>query len=314
MNMDFNENIISQDNNVNNNQMLNMNKPIVVVQCENGHFFDVNESLKCPKCGALQHSENKTYKIPSGGKKGLFSFLKKDKEKNAVVKNTLMKAEPVRDIPDGPTRGFSENVISSSNSSNEISINKQPVSIPAVPDDTPTGGYFDIKFESQTINEASTHQEQQSSLNEQVKRVSANQGDKTMGFFSANLSGSKNTSTNIDPVVGWLVCVDGMHFGESFNIYTGRNSIGRSEVNKIILDKDTTVSRDKHCFVIFEAKKCEFIFMHGESVSLTYVNEETVYDKKQIVKNDRIQIGNNTLLFVPLCDESFKWEDFINKE
>jgi hypothetical protein len=313
--MDNNDNSILLDNNGCENKNSDIDTPFNVTQCEKGHFFDIASYDVCPFCGSQPENkgENKPTKKSGHNKKsGFFGLFKKEKDDY----NKPIRIEPNKEpIDDDKTQGFSDIIVPTSVERADNVLNEQPVSISAVPDDTPTGGMFDIVIENQLSNENSKQQEQSlNSLNEQVKRVSAVQGDKTMGFFSTNLSTNKNTSTNINPVVGWLVCIDGNHLGDSFNIYTGRNSIGRSDVNKIVLDKDMSVSRDKHCFIIFEPKKCEFIFMHGESDSLTYVNDEPVYDKKQIFKNDKIQVGNCILLFVPLCDDNFKWDNLINKE
>ena len=42
----------------------------------------------------------------------------------------------------------------------------------------------------------------------------------TVGYFEGSIG--------LEPVVGWLVCVKGNHFGEDFRLKVGRNFIGRA--------------------------------------------------------------------------------------
>ncbi|MEE3429015.1 MAG: FHA domain-containing protein [Ruminococcus sp.] len=126
---------------------------------------------------------------------------------------------------------------------------------------------------------------------------------KTVGIFVNN---KNNTSTQ--PVVGWLVCVDGDHFGEDFRICMGRNFIGRAKTMDIVLSKDAHVSRDKHAVIVYEPKNNMFVIQAGESKELTYLNEEVVLSPKELAPYDTITLGSTKLLFVPFCSDKFKWE------
>ena len=150
------------------------------------------------------------------------------------------------------------------------------------------------------------------SLSDAVKKaVSGNEG-KTVGFFSA---GTKdNNAVSNEPVVGWLVCVKGSHFGEAFNIFTGRNSIGRGESNKINITRDDAVSRSKHAWLTYEPKKRDFYIQPGEGSGLSYLNGETVMESKKLQAKDLLELGNGQYILIPLCDETFTWEDYIDKE
>ncbi len=164
--------------------------------------------------------------------------------------------------------------------------------------------------------------EETSSLSEAIRRASANSEGKTASYFSAVTSSSSNSGTSAsdntrkpsDPVVGWLVAISGPHFGESFPVSAGKNSIGRSTTNKIILDLDSAVSRDKHALIVYEPKKRNFFIQPGESSGLTYLNEDYITESKQLSERDIIETGSSKLLFIPLCGENFTWEDYINKE
>ena len=64
----------------------------------------------------------------------------------------------------------------------------------------------------------------QSSFEAAVRSAVSAADGKTIGFFSMGTSAPQNDS---EPVVGWLVCVKGKHFGESFQLAAGRNAVGR---------------------------------------------------------------------------------------
>lgn len=136
--------------------------------------------------------------------------------------------------------------------------------------------------------------------------VSADPADaqKTVGMFKKAPSGKS-------PVVGWLVCVEGPHFGEDFRIVSGRNFVGRAKTMDVSLAKDNSVSRDKHSIIVYEPMGNLFIMQAGESKELAYLNDKVVLSPQELAPYDKIKLGNSTLVFVPLCNEGFKWEDFM---
>lgn len=147
-----------------------------------------------------------------------------------------------------------------------------------------------------------------SSLKEAVAAASTGvvetSGDKTVGFFSHTIG--------TEPVVGWLVCVAGEHFGEDFKLKSGRNFIGRSAGMDVSISKDTTVSRDRHAILVYEPKGNLFILQPGDSKELCYLNDEVVLSAKEIKLNDKLLIGKTELMFVPCCNQTFHW-DLVKK-
>lgn len=178
-----------------------------------------------------------------------------------------------------------------------------------------------ISSSSQTQNTV-TQENGSSVLADEIRKASANSEGKTASYFSAVNAERKSASSGTaasqpeitDPVVGWLVCIEGPHFGGSFNISAGKNSIGRNDSNRIILSKDSAVSRDKHALIVYEPKKRNFFIQPGESSGLTYLNEDYITESKKLSARDIIELGSSKLMFVPLCDETFTWEDYITKE
>ena len=115
-----------------------------------------------------------------------------------------------------------------------------------------------------------------------------------------------------DPVVGWLICIAGPNIGRDYRIGAGTNSIGRDGSNRIAVFGDNSISRDKHCMVIYEPKKMQFFLKAGDSTGLTYLNEEYVTDMTPLKAGDVLEIGASKFYFFPLCGDKFKWENYLN--
>ena len=153
-----------------------------------------------------------------------------------------------------------------------------------------------------------------------------NTGGKTIGYFNPEFpsrdikteSGGNERSTPsmhsvsrsvADPVVGWLVCIKGINFGKSFPLFYGRNFIGRNDDNDVCLRGEQTVSKEKHAIIMYEPKLRKYYATDGESHSIYYVNNEVVMGNISLNSHDIIEIGAAKLLFIPLCNEKFGWDD-----
>ena len=154
---------------------------------------------------------------------------------------------------------------------------------------------------------------QQTSLKEAVKNASASNEGKTMSYFSTATSSSEKVSNKVqsEPVVGWLVCTKGAHFGEAFFIYSGKNSIGRNTENRIAITEDNSISRSKHALIVYEPKKRNFFIQPGDSSGLTYLNDEYITESHMLTAKDVIELGDSSFIFVPLCGQDFSWEEYI---
>lgn len=115
-------------------------------------------------------------------------------------------------------------------------------------------------------------------------------------------------SVGMDPVTGWLVCVEGPDKGRDFRLRSEKNSLGRSPSSDICLSGDDTVSREKHAFVVYNPRNRSFSVRAGESRGLVYLNGEEVEFSQRLETYDVIEVGCSRLLFVPLCGEAFSWE------
>ena len=113
--------------------------------------------------------------------------------------------------------------------------------------------------------------------------------------------------TGMDPVVGWLVCIAGPDKGRDYRVRSERNSIGRAADMVICIAGDAAISRENHAFISFNPRKSSFRIGPGESRGMVYLNGEEVDVPMPLNAYDRIELGETTLLFIPLCGEQFSW-------
>ena len=124
---------------------------------------------------------------------------------------------------------------------------------------------------------------------------------KTVAVMKKNLG--------FDPVVGFLVCVKGAHKGEDFRLIAGRNFVGRSKDMDVALINDETISRENHAIISYDSKKNSFMVSPGTGRGITYHNNAQIESAAALSAYDQIEIGECTLLFIPVCSERFNWEE-----
>ncbi len=111
----------------------------------------------------------------------------------------------------------------------------------------------------------------------------------------------------IDPVVGWLVCIEGAEKGRDYRIRSERNFVGRDPKMDICIGGDDAISRDNHAVISFNPKKNTYLLTPGEGRGIIYLNEEEVATPTELKAYDMIELGQTKLLFVAFCGENFKW-------
>ncbi|MCD8005852.1 MAG: FHA domain-containing protein [Oscillospiraceae bacterium] len=317
-----------------------------IVRCKNGHFYDRDIYSVCPHCGESKlagEADDESGKGKSKKKK----FGKQKKKDTPVVRveeSPKHKTEQTPDIApfsnnqdDEKTEAMDFGFENQSRQQYDKSATLDYWGMSAsqseeVAAEKATDGFTDeigVNEADKIVHEKSVNDivnreetpkvekaDSEQSLSNAIKRASANSAGTTMSYFSTVMSAASEESTpqvSTDPVVGWLVCVGGKHFGQSFNITTGKNSIGRDESNRIVLPLDNRVSRSKHALITYEPKKRNFYLQPGESSGLTYLNDDYIDESKILRAKDIIELGESKFIFIPLCDESFTWEDYIKR-
>lgn len=138
--------------------------------------------------------------------------------------------------------------------------------------------------------------------------------DKTVGvavWSDEKEEKTENSRTNvrIEPVVGWLVCRKGPEFGKSYTLKAGRNFIGRSDENDVVIRGDKGISRKEHGIVVYDPKARRFHVQPGSSSELFYVNDNVILQVMELNDRDVISLGETEMIFVALCGDDFSWND-----
>ena len=111
-----------------------------------------------------------------------------------------------------------------------------------------------------------------------------------------------------DPVVGWLVVVEGPGKGAALRLGRGNNLVGRGTDADVRLDfGDDSISRHRHAVVTYEERSNQFFIAEGSSRNLIYLDGDYLDQKKRLAHGTRISMGDTILRFVALCDSSFSW-------
>ena len=113
-----------------------------------------------------------------------------------------------------------------------------------------------------------------------------------------------------DPVVGWLVVVEGPGKGHAMQLGYGSNPLGRGATDRVKLDfGDDQISRNGHAVVTYDPRGRQFYVQHGGGTNLTYLGDQPVLAPVELPALSHITIGNTILRFVPLCGAEFDWQD-----
>lgn len=137
-------------------------------------------------------------------------------------------------------------------------------------------------------------------------------------YFVGSIDSEPDSSTihfyqktlGTEPVVGWLVCVSGVHCGQDFRIKSGRNFVGRSGAMDVCLSGDMGVSRDRHLIVTYDPKGTLFFVQPGDTSSaLSYLNDKPLLEATELHQGDRLTVGESELMFVPFCGSIFTWKN-----
>ncbi len=121
-------------------------------------------------------------------------------------------------------------------------------------------------------------------------------------------------SMKIEPVVGWLVCIEGKDKGKDYRIEAKNNTIGRSESMDICISGDDTISRENHARLAYDVKHNAFHLVPAESTNSIYLNDEPVYIPTKLNEDDVIEFGESKFVFIPFCDDKFNWQDGISEK
>lgn len=108
-------------------------------------------------------------------------------------------------------------------------------------------------------------------------------------------------------VVGWLIALNGVGRGESHPLRLGKNTIGRDPRSDIVVFDEQTSAH--HADLVYRPEGHRFLLMDHNSTNGTYVNDREIEPRCDLAARDIVRVGSHRFLFVPLCDDSFSWDD-----
>ncbi|SEH08664.1 FHA domain-containing protein [Candidatus Venteria ishoeyi] len=117
--------------------------------------------------------------------------------------------------------------------------------------------------------------------------------------------------TMSDPVVGWVVVIDGPGKGSAMRLGYGMNSIGRANSERVCINfGDENISRTAHAVITYDPRGRKFYIQSGgNAMNLTYLAEQPVLTPTELNGLEEIVLGETKLRFVPFCGENFDWQD-----
>lgn len=268
----------------------------------------------CPKCGAYYNGDAYE-KCPSCAKAnktaprkstGMWSFFS-PKEKKPTASEPSPNAESNQEKKNN-NKKIDINVVENQETTH-ISDSGETVGWRDAPN-PPDNGQTERnqgQQESGTDNNKPSNQSN-SATGENVPPVAIQNLGKTTSKYIKTSEGQ-----TVESVVGWLVGVKGVYYGQCFTLKSGVNKVGRSDSMDIALLRDTSISRSIVVKIIYDSKKNEFNAMPGDSSSLCYIDNEALYERKTLAGFEEFEFGDeekNKFVFVPLCGEQFHWKNY----
>lgn len=114
---------------------------------------------------------------------------------------------------------------------------------------------------------------------------------------------------NVNPPVGYLICIQGPARGQDFRLHAQRNSIGRGNGMDVCIKGDLGISRENNAYLSYDPKNRQFHLIPGEGKSIVYVEDNELMAPCRLRGGEHIEIGDTVLLFVPVCGDDFDWND-----
>lgn len=110
-------------------------------------------------------------------------------------------------------------------------------------------------------------------------------------------------------VCAWIVCIEGVRAGKSYEVRTGYNAIGRGDDMDIQILGDPAINMKNHAVIVYDKKVKQSFLLPGSSNGITYCNEEAIYVSTSLQAYDEIEIGRSKFIFIPFAGKRFSWEE-----
>ncbi|MCM1110105.1 MAG: FHA domain-containing protein [Clostridium sp.] len=111
---------------------------------------------------------------------------------------------------------------------------------------------------------------------------------------------SKDTDTPAGRrIVGLLVSFSANPCGKVYNLYEGRNTIGRDITNDIAFPNDNAISQ-RHLVIVYRASDNRYLMEDQLTSNGTWLNGETANDRVSLNSGDIVVIGATKFVFLSI--------------
>ena len=110
--------------------------------------------------------------------------------------------------------------------------------------------------------------------------------------------GQNGAQSEARRLVGFLVTYNRDPMGKAYNIYEGRNYVGRDSKCNICIPDDSQMS-GTHMSILFRSVDSKFKFRDEQSSNGTFVNKQLL-DEGELKNYDIIRVGNTLFIFMAI--------------
>lgn len=277
-----------------------------VVKCENNHYFDLEKGNYCPRCGSYEY-ELVGVDYSKADKKG-----KKKKEKPNRAEKKLKKAEEkLKKAEEKLKKTEGKNGKKGPEPKEENPAGeKKTAGKKAYITDEKNYAANERNYTAGKNTGAAGGSGSTSAVVKDTPTVDADLSDEKTVYFEdveTQYAEAPEYVEPVEPVVGWLVCMEGMDKGAHFILKAGTNNLGRSVNMDVSIRNDVHISRDRHSILTYDEGGREFFIAPGIGQGITYVNDKPVLSAQKLNEGDCIRMGKTKLIFIPLCSVEFGW-------
>lgn len=126
----------------------------------------------------------------------------------------------------------------------------------------------------------------------------ASEGSRTVIRRPATATSSAAAQTEGRKLVGFLVTYNRHPMGKAFNIYEGRNYIGRDASCDVSVPDDNQMS-GRHMLIRYLSGNKKFSFRDEMSSNGTYINKQLM-DEGELQNYDIIRVGSTLFIFISI--------------
>jgi FHA domain containing protein len=111
------------------------------------------------------------------------------------------------------------------------------------------------------------------------------------------------------PICAWLVCIEGVRQGCSYNIIEGKNYIGRNDTMTIQILGDDDIRDNRHAVIAFDMRVLKGTLLGEECMGFVRLNETAVYTSIELKDGDILEIGMGKFMYIDYAGNHYGWEE-----